>query len=144
MIFEDGETLVMYRDRARTCAEIARFSPRDAAAYERLAAKADVWLPMIAASLYTAPMPLGASTALLDQSREGREFWRTTQMSAHELLCQHFENERVRIHFARIAGENLAAPDGAEAAAPDVGLAAAPFDHDGTPATRLRDPASLL
>ncbi len=110
-IFEDGETLAMYRARARTCAEIARFSPRDAAAYERLSVKAASWLPMIAASLYVAPLPLGASTALLDQSREGRELWRTTQMSTHELLCHYFENERVRTHFARVAGENLASPD---------------------------------
>jgi len=32
-------------------------------------------------------------------------------MSTHELLCGHFENERVRLHFARVAGETLAAPD---------------------------------
>jgi phytoene dehydrogenase-like protein len=66
---------------------------------------------MIAATLYSAPMPLGASTALLDQSREGRELWRTSQMSTHELLCRSFENDRVRLHFARLAGESLAAPD---------------------------------
>jgi phytoene dehydrogenase-like protein len=110
-IFEDGESLAMYRDRARSSAEIARFSPRDAASYERLSEKAAAWLPMIAASLFTAPMPLGASTAVLDQSREGRELWRTTQMSTHELLCQYFDNERVKTHFARVAGENLASPD---------------------------------
>jgi phytoene dehydrogenase-like protein len=110
-IFEDGASLTMYRDRARTSAEIARYSPRDAASYERLSAKAASWLPMIAASLYAAPMPLGASTALMDQSREGRELWRTAQMSTHELLCQHFENDRVKTHFARVAAENLASPD---------------------------------
>jgi len=66
---------------------------------------------MMAATLYSAPRPLGASTALLDQSREGRELWRTSQMSTHELLCRSFENDRVRLHFARLAGESLAAPD---------------------------------
>jgi phytoene dehydrogenase-like protein len=110
-IYEDGEVLAMYRDRARTSAEIARYSPKDAAAYERLSEKAAAWLPMIAASLFTPPMPLGASTALLDQSREGRELWRTTQMSTHELLCQYFESDRVKTHFARVAGENLVSPD---------------------------------
>src|SRR6185312_17260392 len=35
-IFEDGTTLAMYRDRERTCAQIARFSKRDAEAYVRL------------------------------------------------------------------------------------------------------------
>ena len=110
-LFEDGQTLALYRDRERTWAEIAKFSRADAEAYRRLSEQAAAWLPMIAATLYSAPMPLGASTAMLDQSREGRELWRTSQMSTHELLCRTFENDRVRLHFARLAGESLAAPD---------------------------------
>ena len=110
-LFEDGETLSLYRDRERTWADIARFSRNDADAYRRLSEQAASWLPMIAATLYSAPMPMGASTAMLDQSREGRELWRITQMSTHELLCRTFENDRVRLHFARLAGESLAAPD---------------------------------
>jgi len=110
-LFEDGATLSLYRDRERTWAEIARFSPRDADAYRRLSEQAAAWLPMIAATLYSAPMPMGASTAMLDQSREGRELWRISQMSTHDLLCRTFENDRVRMHFARLAGESLAAPD---------------------------------
>jgi len=110
-LYEDGATLALYRDRERTRAEIARFSARDAAAYVRLAEQAAQWLPMIASSLYSAPAPLGASTALMDQSREGRALWRTTQMSTHELLCEYFEHDRVRAHFARVAGENLLSPD---------------------------------
>jgi phytoene dehydrogenase-like protein len=108
-LFEDGETLSLYRNRERTWADIARFSRNDADAYRRLSEQAASWLPMIAATLYSAPMPMGASTAMLDQSREGRELWRITQMSTHELLCRTFENDRVRLHFARLAGESLAA-----------------------------------
>ncbi len=110
-IFEDGATLALYRDRGRTRAEIARFSRRDADAYDRLASQAAQWLPMIASSLYAAPAPLGAATALMDQSPEGRALWRTTQMSTHDLLATLFEHDRVRMHFARVAGENLASPD---------------------------------
>ncbi len=110
-LFEDGQTLALYRDRERSCAEIAKFSRADAEAFRRLAGQAAAWLPMIAATLYSAPMPLGASTAMLDQSREGRELWRIGQMSTHELLCRTFENDRVRMHFARVAAENLVAPD---------------------------------
>ena len=110
-IFEDGETLALHRDRERTCADIARFSAKDADAYRRLAEQAAAWLPMVASTLYSAPMPMGASTAMMDQSREGRELWRVTQMSTHDLLCHTFENDRVRMHFARVAGESLAAPD---------------------------------
>ena len=47
----------------------------------------------------------------MDQSREGRELWRTIQMSSHDVLEQYFEHDRVRAHFARVAGENLVSPD---------------------------------
>jgi phytoene dehydrogenase-like protein len=110
-VFEDGQTLGVYRDRERTCADIAKFSHKDADAYRRLAEQAAAWLPMVASTLFTAPAPQGASFALLDQSREGRNFWRIVQMSTHDVLCEYFEDERVRMHFARIAGENLVSPD---------------------------------
>ena len=32
-------------------------------------------------------------------------------MSSHDLLCHYFENDKVRMHFARVAGENLVSPD---------------------------------
>jgi len=111
VLFEDSQSVSLYRDRERTWAEIAKLSRRDADAYRRLSEQAAAWLPMIAATLYAAPMPMGASTALLDQSREGQEFWRISQMSTHELLCRTFENDRVRLLFARVAAESLAAPD---------------------------------
>lgn len=110
-VFEDGSTLTMYRDRQRTAAEIARWSPRDAQAFLRLSAQAAAWLPMLVSTLYAPPMPLGAANALLDQSREGRALWRTMQMSTHDVLASYFEHERVRAHFARVAGENLVSPD---------------------------------
>lgn len=110
-VFENGETLSLHRDREQSCAEIAKFSRKDAEAYRWLANKAAGYLPMITASLYTAPTPLGATYALMDQSREGREMWRYMQMSTHDLLCSIFEHDKVRMHFARVAGENLVSPD---------------------------------
>jgi phytoene dehydrogenase-like protein len=110
-VFEDGTTLGLYRDREKSCAEIAKFSNRDAETYRWLATKAAGYLPMIVASLYAAPAPLGATYALMDQSREGRELWRYMQMSSHDLLCALFEHDKVRMHFARVAGENLVSPD---------------------------------
>jgi phytoene dehydrogenase-like protein len=110
-VFEDGQTLGVYRDRERTCAEIAKFSRKDAEAFRWLSEKAASYLPMITASLYTAPTPLGAGYAMMDQSREGRELWRYMQMSSHDLLCEIFQSDRVRMHFGRVAGENLVSPD---------------------------------
>ena len=110
-VFEDGQTLGLHRDRERTCADIAKFSQKDAEAYRRLAEQAAIWLPMVLSSLYSPPIPLGASYAMMDQSREGRELWRTMQMSCRDMLMEYFESERVIMHFARIAGENLVSPD---------------------------------
>jgi phytoene dehydrogenase-like protein len=110
-VFEDGKTLGVYRDRERTCAEIARFSKKDAEAFRWVSDKAAAYLPMVVASLYTTPTPLGAGFAMMDQSREGRELWRFMQMSSHDLLSEIFENDRVRMHFGRVAGENLVSPD---------------------------------
>ena len=110
-VFEDGTTLGMYRDRERTVADIAKFSKKDAEAFRGFADMAQTFLPMIQSQLYSPPVPLGASYALMDQSREGREMWRIMQLSCHDLLTGLFENEKVIMHFGRIAGENLVSPD---------------------------------
>src|SRR5690606_32166412 len=51
-VFEDGTTLAVYRDRERTCADIAKFSKKDAEAFRWLSEKAAGYLPMVEASLY--------------------------------------------------------------------------------------------
>jgi phytoene dehydrogenase-like protein len=66
---------------------------------------------MIQAGLYSPPMPLGAQTAMMDQSAEGREIWRTTQVSTFDLMEELFEHDKVKAHFGRVAGENLVSPD---------------------------------
>ncbi len=110
-VFEDGSTLALYRDPAKSAAEIAKFSKNDAEAFLRLSAQAAAWLPMLVSTLYTPPMPQGAGHAFLDQSREGQQFWRAMQMSSHDVLADYFEHDQVRAHFARVAGENLVSPD---------------------------------
>src|SRR5690606_1835002 len=110
-IFEDGSTLKLYRDPQRSAAGIAKFSKRDAEAFLNVSKQAAAWLPMIASTLYAPPAPVGASNAMLDSSAEGRALWRIIQMSTHDHLCDLFEHEKVRMHFARVAGENLVSPD---------------------------------
>jgi phytoene dehydrogenase-like protein len=110
-VFEDGATLTLYRDSERSAAEIARFSKKDADTFRKVSQQAAAWLPMIAAGLYAPPAPVGATNAMFDQSREGRQLWRIIQMSSHDHLCDLFEHEKVRMHFARVAGENLVSPD---------------------------------
>jgi len=85
---------------------------------------------MIVATLYSPPMPQGASFAMMDQSREGRELWKLTQMSTHDVVAHYFEHEKVRMHFARVAGENLVSPDEkATASAPSCSSASSSLRH---------------
>jgi phytoene dehydrogenase-like protein len=110
-VFDDGSTIALHRDRNRTYEEIARFSGKDADAFVRLAETAERYLPMLSASLYTPPAPLGATLAMLDQSREGRELFAYMHKSPYDVIVQTFEHEKVRLFFTRLVSENLTGPE---------------------------------
>lgn len=110
-VWEDGSTLPLYRDPAKSAEAIRKFSARDAETFLELSRQAAEWLPMIQAGLYSPPMPVGAQTAMMDQSAEGREIMRTMGMSTFDLMEELFEHDKVKAHFGRVAGENLVSPD---------------------------------
>ena len=110
-VWEDGTTLPLYRDPAKSAEAIARFSKKDAEAFLEMSRQAAEWLPMIQGSVYSPPAPEGASKAMMDQSPEGREIWRTMQVSTFDLMEELFEHEKIQMHFGRVAGENLVSPD---------------------------------
>lgn len=110
-VWEDGTTLPLHRDPAKSAEAIRRFSAKDAGTFLEMSRQAAEWLPMIQAGLYSPPMPLGAQTAMMDQSAEGREIWRTTQVSTFDLMEELFEHDKIKAHFGRVAGENLVSPD---------------------------------
>jgi phytoene dehydrogenase-like protein len=110
-VWEDGTTLPLHRDANKSAEAIRKFSAKDAETFLEMSRQAAEWLPMIQAGLYSPPMPLGAQTAMMDQSAEGREIWRTTQVSTFDLMEELFEHDKVKAHFGRVAGENLVSPD---------------------------------
>ncbi|TIX49036.1 phytoene desaturase family protein [Alteraurantiacibacter aquimixticola] len=110
-VWEDGSTLPLHRDPAKSAAAIARFSEKDAATFLKMSEQAAQWLPMIQAGLYSPPMPVGAQTAMMDQSAEGQEIMRTMGVSTFDLMEELFEHDKVKAHFGRVAGENLVSPD---------------------------------
>ncbi|MEO5706849.1 MAG: NAD(P)/FAD-dependent oxidoreductase [Alteraurantiacibacter sp.] len=110
-VWQDGETLPLHRDPAKSAEAIARFSHKDAATFLKMSEQAAQWLPMIQAGLYSPPMPLGAQTAMMDQSAEGREIMRTMGVSTFDLMEELFEHDKIKAHFGRVAGENLVSPD---------------------------------
>ena len=110
-VWEDGATLPLHRDPAKSAEAIRKFSAKDAETFLELSRQAAEWLPMIQAGLYSPPMPVGAQTAMMDQSAEGREIMRTMGMSTFDLMEELFEHDKVKAHFGRVAGENLVSPD---------------------------------
>src|SRR3990167_1268685 len=110
-LWEDGTTLPLNRDPNKSAEAIRRFSARDAETFLAMSRQAAEWLPMIQASLYSPPMPVGASTAMMDQSPEGREIMRTMAVSTFDLMEELFEHDKVKAHFGRVAGGNLGSPD---------------------------------
>src|SRR6478735_2423785 len=110
-VWEDGSTLPLHRDASKSAEAIRRFSAKDAETFLELSRQAAEWLPMIQAGLYSPPMPVGAQTAMMDQSAEGREIMRTMGMSTFDLMDELFEHDKVKAHFGRVAGENLVSPD---------------------------------
>lgn len=110
-VFEDGSTIALYRDRHKTYNSIAAFSKKDADAFLRFADISMQYLPLVAASLYTPPIPLGASLAMLDQSAEGRQLFAIMHKSPYDVILENFENEKVRLFFLRMVSENLTGPE---------------------------------
>ena len=110
-VWEDGATLPLHRDTAKSAEAIRRFSTKDADTFLEMSRQAAEWLPMIQAGLYSPPMPVGAQTAMMDQSPQGQEIMRTMGMSTFDLMGELFEHDKVKAHFGRVAGENLVSPD---------------------------------
>ncbi len=110
-VFPDGETIAIYRDRQKNYRELARFSQKDAESYLRFAELAAAYLPLLTGTLYTPPAPVGPMYAMMDQSREGRAMFATMQKSGYDIICEWFENDRVRLHFLRIVSEHLVGPE---------------------------------
>lgn len=110
-VFEDGSTIGLYRDRNETYRNVAQFSRKDADAFLTLADQAARYLPLLSASFYTPPLPLGASFAMMDQSPEGRELFALMQKSPYDIIVDTFEHEKVRLFFTRMVSENLTGPE---------------------------------
>ena len=96
VVFPDGESLTMWLDQERTCAEIARFDEADASAYRRLLAEYDSVKDVFARQRFT-PVGWGPSFEVLLDGREGAARWqRRAAMSAWDVVHHEFRSRHVR------------------------------------------------
>lgn len=110
-MFEDGSSIVTYKDVDRTCASIAKISPRDAEAYRRFAAMSMKIVPMVTQTLFAPAPQQGPFYAVLDQSVEGQEIFRALQLSKLDICREWFESDKLIIHLLKFAAETLTAPE---------------------------------
>jgi phytoene dehydrogenase-like protein len=106
--FPDGSYLTQWRDLERTCAEFAKFSKKDAAAYRRMLAEFDEVKPILLAASFA---PIGFGKPLNDRLAEhprGRLWQRRLAMSAWEVIRDTFEDDHCRtfmLYMSHLAAE---------------------------------------
>ncbi len=111
--FADGTYLTQWRDLDRTCAEFAKFSKKDAAAYRKMLAEFDAVKPILMGSSFT---PIGFGKPLNDQLAQqprGKLWQRRLAMSAWEIIRDTFEEEHCRtfmLYMSHLAAEPPDAP----------------------------------
>ncbi|MPZ55513.1 MAG: NAD(P)-binding protein [Rhizobiales bacterium] len=96
----DGTALVLGRDLDETCANIARFSKRDAEtfrAWNRMAEKATAQI--LIPERFAEPLSQAEREALLSRSEVGREFLAVALRQPLDVVQELFEDEHVRLLF---------------------------------------------
>ena len=110
-IFDDGDSISCYLDLDRTCAEISRYSQKDAAAYRQMAVLMNTLGPVISMSMAKPPLPFGGFISLLEQSEIGQELLLAMLRSSYDLVVERFEHPKVRLHFLKWMAEMCCSPE---------------------------------
>ena len=107
MPFPDGRSIVFWEDEQKLCAEFAKFSARDAAAYPGYRAELQRLMPVMREIIWETPIDV-ASTRLVDLLRTARfllkyrkyaplfyDIFDVLTMSAYDYLAKWFESDEV-------------------------------------------------
>jgi len=103
MPFLDGGSITMWRDLDRTCAEIARYSATDAAAYRELLNDWDLMAPAVNSERSAPPKRPQDVDAAMRASAMGDRMIDLRRASAIDVITDRFQDERVRAFFAWVA-----------------------------------------
>ena len=99
MPFLNGRSITMFRDRAATVREIARFNARDARAYAQLLADWDAIKAAHSRSRYSSTTTPSAALAELQATAPGVEAVRWRDASALDIVRERFSDQQVRAFF---------------------------------------------
>lgn len=105
--FPDGSCLIFWSDTQRTCAEIAKFSARDAEAYPRYLAHMESIIPHLRRLLFEVPVDpttgrvgdiarsLGLAWRFKDLGKRFYDIWDLLTLSAYDFLARWFESPQM-------------------------------------------------
>jgi len=110
-IDDDGTHITAYSDPDKTCADIAKFSQKDAETYREFAAECVKLLPLLTRGFSSPPMPSGSFLSLLEASPLGRKLAESMFMSVYEMLDLLYESPEVKIHIMKWCAEMMEGPD---------------------------------
>ncbi|HVC87274.1 MAG TPA: NAD(P)/FAD-dependent oxidoreductase [Gaiellaceae bacterium] len=94
VVFPDGASFTHWLDLERTCAELARFSSRDADTYRRLLREFDEIRPAVAAYRFN---PVGYAPSLRDAVSP--KWQRRLMLSAHDVVTYEYEDPHVQAYM---------------------------------------------
>lgn len=110
-LFSDQESIAVYRDLDRSCAEIAKYSQKDADAYRKLAVFMGKLGPLISLCMSKPPLGFAAFTGFLQQSDIGLQMVSMMMRSAYDIVMETFEHPRVQMHFLNMAAGMSCSPE---------------------------------
>ncbi len=102
MPFPDGSYITQWHDPERTIAEFAKFSKKDAAAYQRMMEEFQSVKPIFVAANFT---PIGFGKPVNDRLAEhpqGKIWQRRLAMSAWDIIRENFEDDHCRAFMLAI------------------------------------------
>jgi phytoene dehydrogenase-like protein len=110
-IYDDGTHITAFTDLDRSCAEIAKFSNKDADAYRAFALDAISVLPILSRGAATPPMPTASFLGMLESSALGRRIAAAFFKSFYEVIDDLFETPEVKLHILKWCAEMMEGPD---------------------------------
>ena len=110
ILYPDETFFTFYKDLDRTCESIAKFSQKDAEEYKNLVDWCTPYLDILMDGMANPAPPFGSFVSMMDQSEEGRDLLRTLMLSGHDLCCDWFESDQIKIPMTRFSSEMLLSP----------------------------------
>ena len=109
--FADGSVVEVYTDLDKTCEAIASLSPADAEAYRQFGMEAARYVDLLSWGMFAPAANPATFVEVLKQSEQGRFMLALMNKSAWELICETFQDKRVRTHLFRKTSEMMISPE---------------------------------